>query len=65
MFCKRITEEDTAGYYTPAFLNASYTKDLEEIRISLGKEFTRIQNFEWDRVKEVYAGYSDKGDDAF
>lgn len=54
-----LDETETAGYYTPAFLNASYAKDLEEIRKALGKEFIRIQNYEWDRVKEVYAGYYD------
>lgn len=54
-----LDETETAGYYTPAFLNFSYVKDLEELRKALGKEFIRIQNFEWDRVKEVYAGYYD------
>ena len=54
-----LDETDTAGYYIPGFLNKSYTRDLEEIRKALGKEFVRIQNFEWDRIKEVYAGYYD------
>lgn len=54
-----IDEQDVGIYYSPIYLNEKYLHELEYMNKILRQKYIRIQNYEWDIIKRVYAVYYD------
>lgn len=54
-----IDEQDVGIYYSPIYLNEKYLHELEYMNKILRQKYIRIQNYEWDMIKRVYAVYYD------
>ncbi|MGN0244675.1 MAG: hypothetical protein ACI4DK_01770 [Lachnospiraceae bacterium] len=54
-----IDEQDVGIYYSPTCLNDKYLYELEYMNKILRQKYIRIQNYEWDTIKIVYAVYYD------
>lgn len=52
-----LDEEEAAAEYYPLFLEDSWNSDLEYFSIKLKEKYIRIQKYQLDVVKNVYASY--------
>lgn len=49
-----LDEREAAEYYCPVFLQDRYSEDVKYLFKLAGKNFVRLQNYEWIKLKEKY-----------
>ena len=54
-----LDEQETAEYYCPVLFQDRYLQDLDRLNQILGRQFIRVQNYEWTDIKMQYAMFYD------